>query len=595
MPNNKFPLAQESTIGLNSDNKGRQDGVTRSSSVSSTSTTTGYSNQIRGLENVDVDELNLAKTQYHGQKRFLGFFKREKFDLNTTATQPSVFDDPKKAEIYWPRSDYENIHRFDKDARWTWKEELSVIRKIDFKIMLWTVIMFFGLELDRSNINQALSDNMLDDLGMNTNDYNNGVTIFRVSFLVAELPSQLISKKIGPDRWIPSQITLWSIVAVFQFFLSGRTSFYITRCLLGLIQGGFIPDVILYLSYFYTGKELPVRCSWFWAVMYIADIASAFLGFGILHMRGVQGRSGWRWLFLLEGLMTFIIGILSFGMMPSSPTATANWFRGKKGWFTKKEETIITTRALRDDPTKGDMHNRQGITFKLLWNCLKDYGLWPIYILGLLYDIPHGPVNNYLTLILRQMGFDTFQTNLLSIPSYVIVLVTLLIVTYMSELFHNGRTFFASIAQWWMLPLFIALISFTKSTSTWAKYVVTTLIVGYPYPHAIQVAWCSRNANTVGARTVSAALYNISVQISNIISSQIYRDDDKPEYKRGNKILLAFVCINLLAYAATYVYYRALNRRKDRIWNGMSIDEQDSYLENTRDVGSKRLDFRYAF
>lgn len=207
--------------------------------------------------------------------------------------------------------------------------------------------MFFALQLDRGNIQQALSDNMLDDLGLSTNQYNYGMTIFYLCFLSAELPSQLISKKLGPDNWIPIQMVGWSIVAICQCRLTGEKSFYATRALLGLIEGGFIPDVILYLSYFYTSKELPLRLAFFWGSYIMTHVIAAFLAFGILRMRGLEGWEGWRWLFALEGGLTVLIGIFAWFYLPPSPTQTASKFRGEDGWFTEREEVIMVNRILR--------------------------------------------------------------------------------------------------------------------------------------------------------------------------------------------------------------------------------------------------------
>jgi hypothetical protein len=111
-------------------------------------------------------------------------------------------------------------------------------------------------------------------------------------------------------------MVVWSIVGSAQFFLKGRRSFVLCRALLGMLQGGFIPEVnkiipvlgqmlileqiILYLSYFYKHHELSLRLGFFWTASALTDVMGGFLAFGILHMSGIEGQFGWRWLFLIE-------------------------------------------------------------------------------------------------------------------------------------------------------------------------------------------------------------------------------------------------------------------------------------------------------
>ncbi|KAI0305175.1 allantoate permease [Multifurca ochricompacta] len=518
-------------------------------------------------------------------------------DPDSVATVRSVYDDPLLAKHYWPKDTYENLHRFDPSARWTHREEQVLVRKIDWKVMLWAAISFSALNLDRNNLSQANSDNILGDLHLTTNDFNWGNSIFRLAFLSAELPSQMVSKRIGPDRWIPVQMCAWSVVTMAQFWLSGRTSFFVCRALLGCVapcdRGCFIPDLILYLSYFYKKTELPFRLALFWMSANLCSIIASFIAFGVLHMRGVQGKAGWRWLFLFEGNITLIVGLMTFFRMPPSPTQTKTWFR-PKGWFDEREETILVSRILRDDPTKGDMHNREGLTLKRLWTALLDYDLWPLYAIGLMFSIPAGPPATYLTLSLRRLGFSTFETNLLTIPSSALGMITMFGITFLSERV-NDRSIVSMAENLWTLPFLIAIYCLPSKPSPWVYYGLATGLLSFPYTHPIQVGWCSRNAGAVASRTVNASLYNMFVQASTIIYSQIYRADDAPKYRRGNRVLISVAAFNLVVlYPGTKAYYIWRNRQRAKIWDAMTPEEQADYLTTTKDVGNRRLDFRFA-
>lgn len=519
------------------------------------------------------------------------FRPHRKHDPDAIATTRSVFDDPLLRKYYLPQPQYENLHRFDIDERWTYREEAAVRRKTDWLIFAWILVMFFGLNLDRGNLSNAAAGNLLEDLKLSTNDYNNAQNMYRIGFLIAEIPSQMVGKRLGPDRWIPVQIIIWSLASGGQFFMQGRSGFFACRFFIGLFMGGFIPDAILYLSYFYTKSEMPFRLALFWFTDSMSGVIASFIAYGVLHMDNVAGREGWRWLFLIEALITIVIGFLSFLFLIPGPTQTKTWWN-PKGYFNEREEKIIVNRVLRDDPSKGDMHNRQALSLRMLWQSLKDYDLWPIYIIGMLFEIPTAPPKAYLTLSLKALGFTTFQTTLLSIPVTVFASINLLIVTELTERFHE-ISIIGLLTQVWSLPLLIILYTSAGTLSHWGVYAVSFVLLGWPSPHAAQVGWCSRLSNAVRTRAVSAALYNITIQLSGIASSNIYRSDDKPLYRRGNKQLIAINVATIVVYALAKAYYVARNRWKKTQWGNMSPEERASYLETTTDLGNKRLDFQF--
>jgi hypothetical protein len=144
------------------------------------------------------------------------------------------------------------------------------------------------------------------------------------------------------------------------------------------------------------------------------------------------------------------------------------------------EETIIVNRVIREDPTKSGMHNRQPLTPKLLWKSMCDYDLWPLYIIGLTFQIPETTPSSYLTLTLKGLGFGTFNTNLLVIPSTVFHMITMLALAYFAEV--NGELSLTSmLGQIWAFPflIYIYCVDITK-INKWKSFGIMSLLLSYP-------------------------------------------------------------------------------------------------------------------
>jgi hypothetical protein len=189
--------------------------------------------------------------------------------------------------------------------------------------------------------------------------------------------------------------------------------------------------------------------------------------------------------------------------------------------MSNREETIIVNRVIRDDPSKGTMHNREPITPKLLWKSLRDYDLWPLYIIGLTFGTPMTTAKQYLTLTLKGLGFNTFVTNLLTIPTEFLSIVFILILTYISEV-TKQLTLVSMIGQIWALPFVVYLYVVDITTvNKWTVWVVMTLLLAYPNGDLPSTISYPKIAN-IPQHTLSKSVGILEIQtLSDLARSQL--------------------------------------------------------------------------
>jgi hypothetical protein len=236
---------------------------------------------------------------------------------------------------------------------------------------------------DRGNISNALTDRFFADLGISQDQFNVGQQMLSLGIVLFEIPSNMILYRIGPGRWLTLQLFLFGIVSTFQGFQSHYGSFIATRLLLGITESGFIPGGLWTLSTWYTRTETAKRVMFFYFGNQFGQASSKLLAYGILHMRGVGGKAGWFWLFVLMGSFTVLSGFVMGCFLPDSFARPSSAFLPNRKIFTERELYILRTRVLIDEPAKG--HKKKHIDLSAFRRAVR--ALPPQYPASLIADL----------------------------------------------------------------------------------------------------------------------------------------------------------------------------------------------------------------
>ena len=203
--------------------------------------------------------------------------------------------------------------------------EKRVLRKVTLRIVPFVMLLYFIAFIDRVNIGFAALT-MNKDLGFSPSVFGFGAGIFFLGYFLFEVPSNLILEKVGARLWIARVMITWGMVSAAFAFISGDTSFYILRFLLGAAEAGFFPGIILYLSYWFPARYRAGVVSLFMAAAPISVVLGSPISSALLEMHGLLGLKGWQWMFLMEAAPAIVLGFVVLFYMTDRPEK-AKWLR----------------------------------------------------------------------------------------------------------------------------------------------------------------------------------------------------------------------------------------------------------------------------
>ncbi|MGX6458008.1 MFS transporter [Klebsiella grimontii] len=243
----------------------------------------------------------------------------------------------------------------------------STLKKLHSKIIPFVIICYFVANLDKTNISIAALQ-MNADLGLTASMYGLGVGMFYISYIIFEIPSNVIMTRIGARIWIARIMITWGIVSAGMSLVHTPTQLYVMRFLLGMAEAGFTPGIIYYISCWFPKSNRARAMSFFYMGSVLASIIGLPISGFILNMHGIADIAGWRWLFAIEGIPAIILGVMVLWLLPSSPEK-AHWLTGsEKEWLVSKlEEDNRNVMVNKNHSWLSALKNKVVLLLSLVW------------------------------------------------------------------------------------------------------------------------------------------------------------------------------------------------------------------------------------
>ncbi|KAJ9491643.1 hypothetical protein VN97_g1570 [Penicillium thymicola] len=462
----------------------------------------------------------------------------------------------------------------------------GLIRKIDIRLIPMLAVLYLISHLDRANIGNAKILGLAEDLGLSGIQYNIALSLFFVPYILLEVPSNIILKRFArPSVYLGILIVSWGSIMTLTGVVKDFGGLLAMRLLLGIFEAGFFPGSVYLCSLWYMPRELGTRVGAFFCASALSGAFSGLLAAGISKMDGIGGYAGWRWIFIIEGLITVILGIGCFFLLIDSPQLSTRWLDQDEIRYMGIQQFIKDGGQLNEEQEK--------TTLKDIWGVMKN---WRLYLLA--YIMMCQSACNYgtkftLPSITKTMGFQDTNAQLMTVPPFIAGAISAIAFTNISDRYNWRFPFVAA-------PLILIIIGYAiiiglkgqLEAHVGAGFFAMIIACMGIYPvYPATASWAINNLAPSKRRAIGSALNICMGNTGGVIGSYMYLDRESPTYLTGFGLSLAFGISGLLVACIVELSVVYANRRNGRL---SEAEVREKYTdEQLLSLGDRSPLFRY--
>ncbi|PGH15941.1 hypothetical protein AJ79_02108 [Helicocarpus griseus UAMH5409] len=469
------------------------------------------------------------------------------------AAPKASLDEKSQLEYIEDRSNIE-----ESAEQFTPKQAAAIRRKIDLRLLPALGLMYAISLMDRKNISNAAIAGMRKDLDLLEGYRYSLITlVFFITYVVFQPPMTVMCRKIGPRIFLPGICLLWGAVVIGLGFSKNWTTMVALRVILGILEAGYFPGCVYVLSTWYAKFEMARRYSVFYLIGSLGSALSGILAYGLMQLEGVEGLRGWRWIFIIEGVITCGIAIFAYIFIVKFPDQERD--KPSKIPFLKPDEIGHIIDKLQRE--RGDVETEPFSLVKFV-KPARDWEIWGFAFMLFCMTTVAYAFAFFLPIILKDnLNFSMAASQCLVAPPYAFAAILMYSTAWGADRFKIRSPFV-------ILNCVIALVGLPLMgfhTNPAVQYFGVFICVAGVNAN-IPLIMAVQGGNIIGQwkRAFCSATLTGLGGVGGVAGSLVFRTQDAPDYIPG--IIATMVCCGavIITMLILTAYFKWANNKADR-------------------------------